>query len=333
MGDIALALPALSALRTNFPDAKISFLIRPEFAPIIQDHPHLDEIIIFDRKFLGKAHYNPKAFAALIKLICKLRKSKFDAVFDFQGLFRTASISWLTGCKKRFGFACPREFAHIFYTNKITQTNDTIHLVDYYLEIIKSAGASDIKAEFILPQNNDAEKYVKDLLHKHTIEPKKFAVLVTGSAHPDKCWPIERFAQLAEKISSNFNLKITATGTDSEKHVTQKLKDIANVPVTDLAGKLSIKQLISFLSQAAIVISNDTGPGHIAAALGIPVVLIFGRSNPARVAPYRKPNSIAAIDPKGRGFKPDSKNPIHNLQDITVENVFKNVTQHLKQKE
>ena len=330
MGDIALALPALSALRRNFPGAKISFLIRPEFAPIIEGHPHLDEIIIFDRKFLGKAYYNPKAFAALIKLIQKLRKSKFDAVFDLQGLFRTASISWLTGCKKRFGFACPREFAHIFYTNKIIQTNDTIHLVDYYLEIIKSAGASDLKAEFILPQDTDAEKYVKDLLGQYSIEPEKFAVLVTGSAHPDKCWPVERFAKLAEKISAKFNLKIVTTGTESEKYLTQKLKDIAKVPVTDLAGKLSIKQLISFLSQAAIVISNDTGPGHIAAVLGIPVVMIFGRSNPARVAPYGKTHCLAAIDPQGRGFKPDSQNPKHNLDDITVENVFQNVIQQLQ---
>lgn len=330
MGDVVLALPALSALRRNFPDAKISWFIRPDFAPIIENHPHLDEIIIFDRKFLGKAWYSPRSFVALIKLINKLRENKFDAVFDLQGLFRTASIAWLTGSKNRFGIAHAREFAHIFYTHKVTQTTDCIHLVDYYLQIIQAAGASDLKVEFAFPQNHDDDKTIQNLLADRNIEPGKFAVLVTGSAHQDKCWPIERFAELAEKISARFNLKIVTTGSACEKRLTQKLKEITNVSVTDFAGELDIKQLISLLSQAAIVISNDTGPGHIAAALGIPVVLIFGRSNPARVAPYGRAQCVAAIDPDGRGFKADSFKPEYNINALTVDNLFQKVTQQLQ---
>jgi len=143
LGDIVLALPALRALRMSFPEAKISWLIRPEFAELIENHPHLDEIIAFDRKLLGKAWFHPGAFGALISLIRKLRRSEFDAVFDFQGLFRTASLAWLSGCKKRFGMANAREFATIFYTHKIPQNIECIHMVDYYLKIIQAAGASD----------------------------------------------------------------------------------------------------------------------------------------------------------------------------------------------
>ncbi|MHC4368638.1 MAG: glycosyltransferase family 9 protein [Planctomycetota bacterium] len=114
LGDIVLALPALTALRKSFPDAKISWLVRPEFAALLEHHPHLDEIILFDRKFLGKAWFHPGAFGALVLLIRRLRSCKFDVVFDFQGLFRTASLAWLSGCRKRFGRAGAREFAHIF---------------------------------------------------------------------------------------------------------------------------------------------------------------------------------------------------------------------------
>ena len=129
LGDIVLALPALTALRKSFPDAKISWFIRPEFAPLLKNHPFLTETILFDRKFLGKAWYNPCAFASLLSLIRQLRHSKFDVVIDLQGLFRTASLAWLTGCKKRFGMADAREFAHIFYTHNIPQERDCIHLL------------------------------------------------------------------------------------------------------------------------------------------------------------------------------------------------------------
>lgn len=113
LGDIVLALPALSALRRNFPDAEISWLVRPEFALLIKNHPHLNRTIFFDRRLLGKAWYHPRALAGLVALIRKLRKAKFDAVIDLQGLFRTAVFGWLSGCKKRLGMTAAREFASL----------------------------------------------------------------------------------------------------------------------------------------------------------------------------------------------------------------------------
>ena len=97
LGDIATVLPALAALRKGFPDAKISWLVRPEFAPLIQNHPYLDEVIIFDRKKLSNWWYNPKSFKRFSELVKTLREKKFDTVFDFQGLLRTASLGWLSG--------------------------------------------------------------------------------------------------------------------------------------------------------------------------------------------------------------------------------------------
>lgn len=329
LGDVVMALPALSALRRSFPDAKISWFIRPEFAPLLKNHPDLDEVILFDRRFLGKALFNPQAFAALISLIWRLNRSKFDIVIDLQGLFRTAIFAWLSGCPKRFGMANAGEFGHLFYTHKVEQTKDCIHLVDYYLEIVRQAGASKIDVQFLLPADSVAEGTVKRLLAANDIGQDNYAVLVTTSAHEDKCWPVERFAALADKISKQFGLSIIATGSASEKPIVERLKHKANVPITNFAGVTSIGELVALLKGARLVVSNDTGPGHIAAALGVPVVLLFGRSNPARVAPYGRPNCVAAVDPTGRGFEADSTDPKHDIKAITVDEVYQKVCEQL----
>jgi len=340
LGDIVLALPTLSALRRSFPDAKISWFVRTEFAPLLENHPHLDNIILFDRKYLGKAWYNPRAFGALLSLIFRLRRpcsaeairegeSKFDLTIDLQGLFRTASLAWLSGCKKRFGMTTAREFAHIFYTHRLMQDQSCIHLVDYYLKIAQAAGASDLSVEFILNTDHAAVDSAHRLLTEQQIDPGNYAVFVPGSVHSDKCWPIERFAALADKISSKFSFSIVATGTKAEKSVVESLQRKANISIANLAGLTNLRELTALIKDAGLVISNDTGPGHIAAVLGIPVVLIFGRSNPARVAPYGRSHCVAAVEPDGRGLKADSKDPKHNIRAITVDEVFRKVCEQI----
>jgi ADP-heptose:LPS heptosyltransferase len=324
-----MALPALSALRKSAPFAKISWLIRPEFAPLLQNHPHLTETVLFDRKFLGQAWFNPRALAALLSLIWRLNRNKFDVVIDLQGLFRTASLAWLSGCKKRLGMAGARELGHIFYTHKVAQDKDCIHLVDYYLKIVQAAGASKIDVQFLLPIDSAAADSVNRLLKTNGIKAGNYAVFVPTSAHRDKCWPVERFAALADKISSQFGLSIVATGAASENSAVERLRNLANVPIANFAGATSLSELVALLKAARLVVSNDTGPGHIAAALGVPVVLIFGRSNPARVAPYGRPNCVAAVEPDGRGFEADSTDPKHDIKAITVDEVYRKVCEQL----
>lgn len=329
LGDIVLALPAVATLRKSFPGAEISWLVRPEFAPLLEGHPHLTRIIPFDRKFLARAWFNPRAFGALLSLIRQLHLSKFDAVFDFQGLFRTGALAWLSGCQKRFGMNNAREFSRIFYTHTVPQKQDCVHLVDYYLKIVKTAGASDTDVQFVLPQDLTAADSIKRLLAKHRIKPDNYVVLVPGSAKKDKRWPVERFAALADRIRPQLGLSIVATGNSSEVDLANWLKGLANVPVVNLAGQTSLKELVILLKEARLVVSNDTGPGHIAAALGVPVILIFGPTNPARVEPYKRSECVAANDPNGRGLKADSYNPRHCIEAITVEQVYQKVCEQI----
>jgi len=330
LGDIVLALPALTALHKSFPDAKISWLIRPEFAALIENHPHLNEIIPFDRRSLGKAWFNPGALASLISFIRRLRRAKFDAVIDLQGLFRTASLAWLSGCKKRYGMSKARELAPLFYTHKITQMQSCIHVVDYYLKIIKTAGASQLDVEFVLPHHPEATDSVGRLLTSHDITPANYAVFVPGSAHKDKRWPIERFAALADKISAKFGLSLIAVGSSNESSLVERLKTLASVPIANFAGQTSLSELIALLKGSRLVVSNDTGPGHIAAALGTPLVLMFSWSNPARIAPYERSQCLVAREPYSRGLKIKSTDPKHNVDTITVDEVYQKVCEQLK---
>ena len=332
LGDTIQVLPALSALRRSFPDAEISWLIRREYAPLLEGHPDLTRVVPFDRKYLGKAWYNPRAFVQLLAFLRRLHHGRFDAVFDFQGLFRTAFFARVTCCKKRFGIANSRELAHLLYTHKVQQSPDCTHVVDCYMEILRAAGISDLRVHFQLPADPQAAAEVNELLADHRIEPHSYVVLVPGSAHRQKCWPAERFAALAARLSRDHGLAALATGSPSEIPLVQRLADVSEVPVLNLAGKTSIRQLVALLRSAALVVSNDTGPGHIAAALGRPLVMIFGRSNPTRVAPYGRKDCTAAIDPEDRGPALNSTDPRHAITNVTVDLVYEKVLVQLKQR-
>jgi lipopolysaccharide heptosyltransferase I len=325
MGDVVLALPALSALRKAFPDARISWFVRPDFAPLLEGHPYLDEIVHFDRKFLGRAWHSPKAFSALIALMRRLRNARYDAVFDFQGLFRTASLGWLSGAPLRLGMASTREPTRLFYTHRISKTEQTVHLVDYYLDIVKAAGVTVADVEFVLPEDEQAASSVASLLKQNDVDPQDYVVLVPSSAHDDKCWPIDRFAQLADTIRDQFSAPVVAVGSPSERELAEQLNNRSQSGVINLAGRTSLRQLVALLRPARLVVSNDTGAGHIAAAWGTPVVMIFGRTNPARVAPYGKPECAAAIDPFGRGMIIDSPDPRHHVNNVTFDQVHQKV--------
>ncbi len=329
LGDIVLALPALSALHRSFPAAKISWLIRPELAELVENHPHVTETIFFDRKFLGKAWFHPHAFFCLLLLIRRLRRSKFDAVIDLQGLFRTACLGWLSGCKRRFGMADAREFAPIFYTHKIEQDEDCVHVVGYYLKIVRAAGASETQVRFLLPVGSDTADSTEKLLERYDIKPDNYAVFVPGSVHESKCWPACNFASLAEKMAAKFGLSIILVGTEPERLITEEIVSASNIKVTDFVGLTTLPELVALFKGARIVVSNDTGPGHIAAALGVPLAMIFGPSNPVRLFPYGRAETLVAVDPFGRGLKLQSSDPAHAIDAITVDEVYKKVCEQI----
>jgi len=324
LGDIVLALPALHALRTHYEQAHITWLVRPEFAPLLEDHPELNRVILFDRKNL----YTPKQILALIRT---LRQGSFDLAFDFQGLFRSAFLARASGSPLRYGIATARECAPLFYTHKVQANDDNLHVVDLYLQMVRQAGACSGPAQSILPDTDNDRDTVFGLLKKNAMDPSRYAVFIPGSAHDSKCWPHDRFAKLAEKLQHDFNLPVVAIGTQSESQAIDQIAQATSTPINNLAGQTDLKTLCALLRHAKLVISNDTGPGHIASALGVPLVMLFSWSNPARIYPYRRPECMAAVAPFSRDPKIiKSKNPRHNVTNVTFDMVWEKVEQQLK---
>ncbi len=329
LGDVVMALPALSALRRSFPQARIHWLIRPEFAPLIEGHPHVDEIILFDRRFLAKAWHSVAAGRGLLSLVCELRRRRFDAVLDLQGLFRTGLLAWLSGSRQRFGPHW-REMAHLFYTTSVPPRLEWAHVVDYYLKLVETMGASDLRAEFVLPEKPAARAAARDLLLRHKIDLDRYAIVIPGSAQTSKCWPVERFAALADRLASEHGLVVAATGGKAEKDMIEKIRSLAQHPPVNLASQTTLPELAEVLRGAKLVVSNDTGPGHIAAALGRPLVMMFSWSNPLRVGPYGRPQCIVARDADKRGLANRSRDPRHSIQHITLDEVYGKAVEQLQ---
>jgi len=329
LGDVVMALPALSALRRSFPQAWIHWLIRPEFAPLIEGHPHVDEILLFDRKFLAEAWRSAAACRGLFSLVSELRYRRFDAVLDLQGLFRTGLLAWLSGCRQRFGPRW-REMAHLFYTTAVPPRREWIHVVDYYLKLVEAMGASDLRAEFVLPEKPAAGAAARDLLSRHKIDLNRYAVVIPGSAQTSKCWPVERFAALVDRLASEHGLAVAATGGKAENGMIEMIRSLAKHPPANLASQTSLPELVEVLRGAKLVVSNDTGPGHIAAALGRPLVMMFSWSNPLRVGPYRRPQCVVARDADKRGLANRSRNPQHSIGHITLDEVHTKVVEQLQ---
>jgi len=346
LGDIVMALPALSSLRRSFPQAKITWLVRPEFAPILEGHPHLDEIILFDRKTLAKAWHQPAAFRQLTGLIGRLRHSRFDAVLDLQGLFRTASLAWLSGCKKRFGPIWRKEFAHLFYTTTVRPQPQWVHVIDTYRKLIEAMGGRELGVEFVLPPKPAAVASAQELLSRCRVgsQPTRsangcarnawgktppYAVIIPGSAQVSKCWPADRFAALADRLASEYGLSVVATGGKSESPMIDQIRSLVKRPIVNLAGQTSLPELVEVLRQARLVVSNDTGPGHIAGALGRPLVMLFSWSNPLRVGPYGRPECIVGRDVQSRGLAIKSRDPKHSIQHITFDEVYAKAVEQL----
>ena len=277
----------------------------------------------------AKAWYSPAAGRSLLSLISKLRHSRFDAVLDLQGLFRTGLLAWLSGCRQRFGPRW-REMAHLFYTTSIPPRLEWVHVVDYYLKLVEAMGASDLRAEFVLP-----EKPMRPAARARPVGTApnrldRYAVVIPGSAQTSKCWPAERFA------ASGGSAGVGAR-SGGRRHRRQIRKgDDREDPEPGQASAGQSREPDPYRSWsrscggAKLVVSNDTGPGHIAAALGRPLVMMFSWSNPLRVGPYGRPQCVVARDISSRGLANRSRNPRHSIQHITLDEVYAKAVEQLE---
>lgn len=319
LGDVTHALPVLNLVRNRWPAARISWLVAPACAGLLEGLKTLDEVIVFERRRFGTAWRNPAAGLDLIRFKRDLKRRGFDLVIDLQGLFRSGWLAWQTGAPVRIGFANAREFAPLFYTHRVPIDSLEIHAVDRYLQVAKALGCEDHPVEFHFPVTDEHRLYVDSLLSGNagtsltpvsqhwqdarvTIESPRatgglstsavpYAVLLPGANWLTKRWPAENFEALVAPLRDRFGLTSVLAGGPDVADLASRIPSAIN-----LIGQTNLPQLVALLQRAALVIANDSGPMHIAAALGRPLVTLFGPTNPIRTGPYNRPHSVVRVN-------------------------------------
>jgi heptosyltransferase-1 len=286
IGDVVHALPILNLLRRRWPSAHISWLVTPGCAGLLEGHPQLDEVILFERHRYAKFWRKPELMVELMHLTRELRQGKFDLVVDLQGLFRSGFLSYQTRAPIRVGFSNAREFAWLGYTHQVPVSMEQ-HAVDRYLEITELLGCGRGPVEFVFATNDRDRDFAAGL----TRGIDRYALLFPGTNWATKRWPVAHFAEIVEPLRQRFGLRSIVGGSPGEAQLASQIRGAVN-----LAGKTSLRQLTALIERADLVISNDSGPMHIAAALGKPLVALFGPTNPARTGPYQREESVVRLD-------------------------------------
>jgi heptosyltransferase-1 len=286
IGDVVHSLPILARVRKRFPDAKLTWLVTPLCAALVDRHPMVDDIILFNRTRYRHGWYNPMALWDLIKYAMDLRNRNFDLVIDLQGLMRSGLSAWGTGAAVIVGFSNARECAPLFYTN-LVDCSRSEHAIDRYLKIADALGCPPGPVEFPFAVDDDDRKFIANLIPSDV----PYAVFLPGSAWETKRWPTEKFAALVSPIKQKMGLKTVVAGGPGDSILAQQIgADF------DLTGKTDLRQMVALLERARLVIAGDTGPMHIAAALGRPLVSPYGATSPTRTGPFRRLDTVIRVE-------------------------------------
>jgi len=266
LGDVIHALPTVNRIRQKYPQAHISWLVNDTFASLLQHSPIIDEIIPFERRRFGSLTQLPR----FGNFLGTLRSRRFDIALDLQGLLRSGIISWATRAPRRIGLSDAREGAGFFY-NEIVKV-PRAHAVDRYLLTAQHLGCDSAPVEFPLGVSRSV-----------TAEG---LIAVNASARwSTKRWGDDKFAELIRRLPPG---RVVLTGSATEREQIDKIAQGRR----NLAGQTDLYQLAELYRRCQVVITNDSGPMHLAAAVGTPVVAIFGPTDPALTGPYGKQHVV-----------------------------------------
>lgn len=278
IGDCILTMPLAVALRRAFPGAFIAWGVQGASAPLIEAHPCVDLAIKISKKELS----SPMGLWSLRK---RLRAQKFDMALDPQGLSKSALVSWLSGAPRRIGFARPvaREISPWLQTDLVHSQQP--HVVDRYLELLGPLGVKIPPAEFEFPTDAAARANLAPFLDQPLLQ-NGFAVVNPGAGWDSRLWPVDRYGEVARFLSDAHQLPtVIAWAGDRERAWAEEIKDCSH-DAAILAPKTSLLELGELLRRARLFVGSDTGPLHMAAAVGIPCVGIHGPTRPENSGAY-----------------------------------------------
>ncbi|HEV2196458.1 MAG TPA: lipopolysaccharide heptosyltransferase II [Candidatus Acidoferrum sp.] len=285
VGDAIMALPALRAIRGKFPEAEIAILARPYVADIYRNQEICNWLIAYDSQVKHAGVFGRERLAA------ELRAQKFDVALLLQNAFDAAWLVWRAGIPERIGYV---RDGRGFLLTKPIPVPKTGHIPPhekfYYLELLRRVGWIDVlPAESFISLNvsEESRHRAEEFLAQSGVRPHSLRIAIGAGASygSAKCWPPSRFAELANRLQTESDADVILFGTAAEAAVTRAISSELHKPGIDLTEKTSIADLPALLSQCHLFIGNDSGAMHVAAGVGLPVVAVFGPTDPYGTAP------------------------------------------------
>ncbi len=327
LGDIVHSLPVLTALRQKYPSAHITWIINKNYEALLEDHPHLDATLPFDRSAFHSGW--GKAIRTYSTFIRQSRSAQFDFVIDLQGLFRSGMMGWLRGATRRVGLETARECSSWFYTDVVSADNiRTLHAVDRYWEVVKALGADDVPLEFHLPILPETDQWVQRLFAEY---PMPWIGLGVGARWYTKRWLPQHFAALAKQAQESFGGTIFFVGRPDEQPLAMAVSDNLPGPVCNLIGQTTLPELVAVLNRMDVYVANDSGPLHLAAALGRPVIAPYTCTSVRLHGPYRSMGTAVESTVWCRGSYLRHCNRLECMQELTPERLWTPLEEVLQQ--
>jgi lipopolysaccharide heptosyltransferase I len=287
LGDVIQAMPVLRLLKQHLPASRVDWWIDSSLAPLLEGDPDLARVVRFERRRWASPVHWPEMFRS----IAGLRAQKYDWVIDLQCLARSGAFAWLANGKLLVGLDEPREGARGFYDIIVPRGSFHTHAVDWYLAVLPRLGVPVHNGFTWLPERSNVSAGIRA---KWNPAPGRWIALQPGARWSNKRWPVEHFAELTRRLATDrADLRFAVLGGKDEQPLAEVVCRAAPERCLNLAGQTSLPEMIEWLRQCDLMVTNDTGPMHVAAALGKPVVGVFGPTEPRRTGPYGQLGRVA----------------------------------------
>lgn len=294
LGDVITALPILRALKRKFPRAHISWMLSTACADLLKDDRDLDEIILFNRKKLGRCWYDPAAARALIEFRNQLRAGRFDWAIDLQGLLRSAIFTNWTKAKLRVGFAHAREGASLLYNCKVATAQT--HTIEQNIDLGRQVGLDPNTSDMTLTVSQTGQAYADDFCGKHNFARGEFLVCVAPTRWETKKYPVRHWQRVVAAVCEQVPVVLLGSPAESERRMCAEIARGKNPEkVIDLAWQTTIPQMAAMIAASRGVVCSDSAAKFIAPAVGVNCVTLLGPTRMELTGPY----------PAGRGIVAD----------------------------
>jgi len=330
LGDVIQALPVLRLLKQHFRDAEIFWWIDAGLKSLLEGDPDLAGLVLFERK----RWKSPRRWPEAVRSVRWMREQQFDLVIDLQFLARSATFAWLANGKSLVGLDEIREGARGFYDRVTPRASFHTHAVDWYLSVLPLLGVPVHKNfEWIPARPQIAAQVKQKWFSQFSTLNSQLVLLQPGARWDNKHWPVEHFADLVRRLAQTFpDVRFAVLGSDDDKSLGKRIADAAPARCLNLCGETTLPEMIEWLRLCDLMITNDTGPMHVAAALGTPLVALFGPTEPRRTGPYGQLDHVVRIDlPCAPCLKSYCtwKNPVECLTAIPPAAVFEQARRRL----